>query len=55
MTFRYTHTAKFFNVNKYHHKFSKTHIKQNNAYNTYRNHNPANQPAFRPHKQIEYE
>ena len=52
ITFSYAHAVNLSNINKCHHKYTKIHIKQNSAYNTI---NPANQPAFRPHKQIEYE
>ena len=55
MTFRYAHAGNSSNINKCHYKFTKIHIKQNSAYNTLKNINPANQPVFRHHKQIEYE
>ena len=34
VTLRYARAVNFSNINKCHHKFTKIHIKQNNAYNT---------------------
>ena len=55
MTFKNVQAANFSSINRYHYKCTKIHIKQNSAHNTKKSITPANQPALRPHKQIEYE